>query len=289
MVTPVSEKDGTVSVDVLRSYTDFLTGAGVHGLFPCGSTGEFPSLTRAQRRTVVEAVAGAADDVPVLAGCCATDPGRVTTLAEDASEAGADAAVVVTPYYYETTQRSLQSFYEGVADRAPIPVVLYEFPALAGHRFDVDTVLALADHGNVTGLKTSAGDPLRVYEFARRTPEGFSVLPGLPEMTVQALDFGADGAVAGPADVFPAAVTEVYDEYVAGDRARAVERLNRVVMPLLGAVRSMPTVPALRHLVTRRGFDVGPPLAPLPRLDDEQRCRLDAVYDRVLTRSTAGD
>jgi 4-hydroxy-tetrahydrodipicolinate synthase len=286
MVTPVTES-GAVAEDVLRSYAGFLADADVHALFPCGSTGEFTSLSREQRETVVSVVADAAPDVPVLAGCGDTNPERVATLVADAAKAGADAAVVVTPYYLETTQERLQAFYRRVADRAPIPVVLYEFQSVAGHSFDVDTAVALAEHGNIVGLKISAGDSLRIYELAGRTPADFAVVPGFPELTVQALDFGCDGIVAGPANVFPDAVAAVYEAYVAGDRERAVDRLNEVVMPVLSAIRSMPTVPALRYLLTRRGFDVGSPLAPLPRLDDDQRHDLDVVYDELVPKTTA--
>jgi len=280
MVTPIDAESGSVAEDVLRSYTDFLVDGGVHGLFPCGTTGEFPSLDRHQRRTVIETVVDAAD-VPVLAGCGDTNVGRVHTHIEDAVAAGADAAVVVTPYYLETNQESLATFYEEIADASALPVVLYDIPGLTGQKLEIDTVANLGRHDNVVGLKTSIADSLEFYELTERMPEEFSVLPGFPELTLHALDSGGDGVICGPANVFPAEAAQVYEASTEGSHDRAVTLMKEVVFPVLSSIRSMPTVPALKYLLELRGFEVGPPLSPMPRLDDDQRETLEACYQSV--------
>jgi len=289
MVTPVSDDTGEIDETALRAYAAFLVEEGAHGLFPCGSTGEFPSLSRRQRRSVVETVADVAGDVPVLAGCGDTSLEAVCGLVDDAAAAGADAAVVVTPYYLEASQESLRTFYGLVADRSPLPVVLYEIPALTGHRLATDTVASLAGHENVVGLKTSAGDPLQFFELVQRTPPTFALLTGTPELTTFALDVGGSGVVAGPANVFPSVVSRVFEHRTRGEYDRAVRLMNDVVLPVLRVVRSMPTIPALKHLVGLRGFDVGPALPPVPDLTGVQRQSLERCYDEVRAADSRED
>lgn len=278
MVTPIDGETGEIDCDTLRSFTEFLVTSDVHGLFPCGSTGEFPSLTRQQRQTVIETVVEAADGTPVLAGCGHPSVEGVGRLVDDAEHAGADAAVVVTPYYLETSQDSLREFFTLVGDAADIPIVLYEIPSLTGHHLSTETVAALAGHENIIGLKTSTGDALAFFDVIERVPRSFDLLTGAPELTIQSLNVGGDGVIAGPANVFPQVVSDVYSLYRAGHYERARDLMNEIVLPCLVAIRSMPTVPALKYLVSLRGFDAGPPMPPLPKLTEIQRNRLQNLF-----------
>jgi hypothetical protein len=139
-------------------------------------------------------------------------------------------------------------------------------------------VVELADHPHVIGLKDSTGDLGRLYKGIDRTPDSFAVLQGSTVCGVPSLDLGADGIVAGEANVDPAALATVYDAYAAGDRERAVDRLNERVFPINDAITDVPTIPALKHLAGRTaGFDLGPPLPPLPELMTEQRETVERV------------
>ncbi len=287
MVTPTEGRDGGVDTSTLGSYTEFLVEGGVHGLFPCGSIGEFPSLTREQRRTVVETVARAAGDVPVLAGCGATSVADVTALARDAAAAGASAAVVVTPYYLDVDQAGLRGFYEAVADRSPLPVVLYNIPQRTGVTLDVETTVALADHGNVAGIKDSSGGMAHCVRLVAETPDDFSVVQGLSVLALPSLDGGAAGLISGAANVFPAALAALYEAHRAGERDRAVDIANAVANPLVTAYADLPTAPAVKHLVGLAGHDAGPPVLPLSRLDAAQRRSLTDRYQRVRERAEA--
>lgn len=274
MVTPIREETGDVNTEVLRTHTRFLVNGGASGLFPCGSTGEFSSLTRRQRKRVIGTVVEEADDVPVLAGCGDTSVRRVNHLIADASQAGADAAVVVTPYYLETSQESLQTFFRTIADQSPIPVLLYEIPSLTGHHLTVDSVVRLAEHDNIISVKASIEDVVQYFEMVRETPPSFDVFTGLPELTLPVLEMGGSGVIAGPANVYPGVMTQIVDSYRDHEYGRAGELLNAVLMPILSAIRSMPTVPALKYMLTLNAFDMGPPLSPMPELEGPQRERL---------------
>ena len=279
MPTPTDDECG-IDTQALRSYTRFLLDNGVDGLFPCGSVGEFSSLTPQQRETVVETVTDEAS-VPVLAGCGDTSLALVEDHVQSAADRGADAAVVVTPYYLDTTQSGFGRFYEAVAETAPIPILLYNIPALTGERLSVELIRDLAAHDNIIGLKDSSGDLTFVYDVIRETPDDFAVLQGATQLSVASLEAGVDGLVAGTANVFPDRMTSLYNSFRRNERERVDKIQNELVHPVVSATSDMPTAPAIKYLVSRRGYDIGESLPPLPELNDEERARLDGCYDRV--------
>lgn len=280
MVTPAEGRTGGVDVDALREYTDSLLAGGVHGLFPCGSIGEFPALTREERRRTIEVVADRAD-VPVLAGCGGTGVAEVRGYVDDAADAGADAAVVVTPYYLGSSQASLREFYRAVADDATLPVLLYNIPGRTDVELSPGTVADLATHDAIVGIKDSSGSVNYHVRVLEEVPDEFAVFQGISGLAVPSLDAGSDGQVSGAADVFPDAVSNLYDAHAAGDRAGAVGIANTVVNPLVSTYAAYPTATALKHLVREAGIDVGPPRLPLPTLSDAERERLAAAYERA--------
>ncbi|WP_256562723.1 dihydrodipicolinate synthase family protein [Halomarina pelagica] len=283
MATPIEERSGDVDESTLERFTDSLIEAGVHGLFPGSSIGEFSSLTREQNRTVIRTVAAAtAGRVPVIAGCCDTSVEGVLESVESAAAADADAAVVVAPYYLTTTQRGLRRFFTRVADRAPMPVLLYNIPALTGNRIAAETVVALAEHDDIVGVKDTSGDLTYHHRIITETPEEFAVFQGATEMASSSLDLGTSGLIAGPANVFPAALTRLYEAHAANDR-ETVARLTRdVVAPLVSAMSEVPTAAAIKYLVAIDGLDLGDPLPPLPTLTARQRESLDRAHRHVV-------
>jgi 4-hydroxy-tetrahydrodipicolinate synthase len=279
MPSPIADAD--VATEVLKSHTEFLCEAGVHGLFPCGSTGEFTALTPEQRETVVETVCEAADGVPVLAGCGANSVPVVSDYVQHAASAGADAAVVVTPYYATTSQEGLEMFFTRIADAAPIPVIIYEIPALTGQRLTPDTIGKIAEHNSIIGLKDSTGDLRRLLTIVDSTPSDFDVLQGSTELAIATLDIGGDGIVAGPANIYPSAAVDLYEAHRDGERDTATRIANTVTNPVVKACDPVPLAAAIKHLLKRKGFDAGPPLPPFAPLDDDACDRLDRCYDRI--------
>lgn len=282
MPTPTDDHGG-VATEELAEYAELLA-AELDGLFPCGSIGEFPSLTREQRHAVVETVCDAVD-VPVLAGCGATSVADVRGYIEHAADAGADAAVVPSPYYLGAPQGGLRRFFRAVANDAPLPLVLYNIPARTGVSLSIETITALADHDRIVGLKDSTRDVAHVQAVIEATPEEFAVLQGGTDVALASLDVGADGMVAGPADVFPRALAELHDAARRGDRERAATVAARVAIPMVGSMAAVPTASAIKHFLARRGFDAGDPLPPLAPLDAATRDRLDDRFD-ALRRAT---
>lgn len=281
MITPTTEGAGDIDTETLGSFTEFLLDGGVHALFPCGSLGEFASLTRRQRSTVIQTVADHATDVPVLAGCGGTSVGEVRDLATDAAAAGADAVVVVTPYYLDATEEGLVEFYERIAREVSLPIFLYDIPSLTDNRLSVGAVADLATRSNVVGIKDSTGDIIHHQQLIEATPDSFHVLQGMAELAIPALDMGADGFVAGPANVYPEALSSMYEAYRRDDRGLAIDLWQDVSNPIVAATKPLPTATGLKYLLRRRGHDVGEPLPPLSPAAEPDRDRLDDCYRRI--------
>jgi 4-hydroxy-tetrahydrodipicolinate synthase len=284
MATPTSGRSGDIEIDVdaLENFTEFLVDSGVHGLFPGSSIGEFSSLTGEQSRTLIRTVTRVAEDVTIYAGCGDTNVEGSVDRAEAAADAGADVAVVVSPYYLATNQSGLESFFRVVADRSPLPVVLYNIPALTGNHLSIETVSSLAHHDNVVGLKDTSGDLSYHYDAITETPPSFHVFQGATELALASLDAGASGVIAGPANVFPEALTELYSAHEGEKYKRSVTLMQNVVAPVVSATADVPTAAAVKFLVAQRGLDIGQPLLPLPTLEDAERERLRTCYERVV-------
>ena len=281
MVTPTTGRDGTVDEHSLTRYTEHLVTNGVHGLFPCGSIGEFSSLTHTQRQQVIETVVDASGQTSVLAGCGDTSVAAVKQHIQTAADAGADAAVVVTPYYLATTQKGLTDFYVDVAEVADLPIILYNIPALTGENLDIETVIELSEISNIVGIKDTSGDMTYHRRLIEETPDNFSVLQGATELAITSLDTGADGIIAGPANIFPSVLADVYEAHHNGNRDRAVELMNTVVNPVLTATSGPPTAAALKYFLTLTEYDTGSPLPPLPELDDSDCQAIRRCYRRI--------
>ena len=279
MVTPV--RNGDVDIPAVGELTEFLVEGDVDGLFPCGSLGEFSSLTAGQRRDVVEAVCRASSDVPVLAGCGDTSVGAVFDHIDEAESAGADVAVVVTPYYLSPSQDGLVDFYAGIADRSSLPILLYNIPGLTGCSLSVESVVTLAEHRNIIGLKDSSRDVTYHRDVIEATDNSFAVYQGPTELAITALDVGASGLVAGPANVFPNQIAKMYSAYRSGDRGEAVRIHNAVVNPVISALNGITTPVGLKHFLALSGRDVGPPLAPLSELPETDRRKITRRYDQI--------
>jgi 4-hydroxy-tetrahydrodipicolinate synthase len=272
LVTPFDE-DGDVDEARLRDLVQWVEGRGVDFLVPCGSNSEAELMTAAERARVVEVVADESD-VPVLAGT--GHPGLRETLSAtaDAADAGADAALIVTPFYYEHDQDALRSYYRDVADESPLPVYLYSVPKYTGVRLTPETVESLAVHDNVVGMKDSSGDVGEFVRTRRRTSdETFDLLVGSGSVLAQALAAGADGGVLALANVAPDAASDVYDAH--GDDPETARDLGADLVELNRAVTAEYGVPGLKYAMRQRGAPAGYARSPHQPPDEDAREHLD--------------
>jgi 4-hydroxy-tetrahydrodipicolinate synthase len=274
LVTPFDEA-GNVDESRLRELVSWIEARGVDFLVPCGSNSEAELMTAEERARVTETVA-AESDCPVLAGT--GSPGLRETLdaTAAAADAGADAALVVTPFYYDHGQDALEEYYREVADAAEIPVYLYSVPKYTDVALAPETVESLATHPNIAGMKDSSGDVGSFVRTSRRTADAdFDLMVGSGSILTQALDAGASGGVLALANIAPDAASSVFDTY-ADDPDAARERAAELV-ELNYAVTGGYGVPGLKYAMRQRGAPVGYARSPHGRASSEAKDRLDEL------------
>ena len=192
LVSPI-DAEGRVMDGVLARLCDDLIAKGVHGLTPLGSTGEFAYLTHAQKRRVVEVVVeAAAGRVPVIAGAGSNSTAEAIDLTKAAKAAGADAALVVTPYYNRPTQEGLYQHFKAIAEQGGLPVIIYNIPGRSAVDMSVETMARLAKLPNIVGVKDATANLARPLHQKRDCGEDFCQLSGEDHTAVAFLASGGD-------------------------------------------------------------------------------------------------
>lgn len=280
LVTPFNAEEA-VDHGALSEVVTWTIDRGVDGLVPCGTTGEFASLTAEERQAVVETTVEAADDrVPVIAGTGATTVQGVLELIEDAAAAGADAALIPPPYYHAANDPTgNRIFYERVADGSELPIYLYNIPSCASGPIAVETVSELATREAIHGLKDTSGDFSAIERFIAEAPASFRVLEGYDDHFVGAHAVGSDGGINALAGVFPAACRTLCDALDAGESKRARTIQQRVLSPVFEVCLEYGFAAGAKVALQERGViqhaTVRPPLV---ELDGSAR---EAVTDAV--------
>jgi len=274
LATPFA--NGYVDHDALRALVAWVEARGVDFLVPCGSNSEAPLMTPEERAGVVETVCEAAS-IPVLAGTGHAGYEPAVDATRRAADAGADAALVVTPYYFDHDQPTLEAHYEDLADASPIPVYLYSVPVYTGIRLEPETVGRLAGHPNVGGMKDSSGDLGTFQRIRARTEDAnFDLLVGSASVYAHALDAGGDGGVLALANVVPDRAGEIYERHANGDHAGA-RALNRDLLELNRAITTVYGIPGLKAAMHARDAPAGDPRRPHRPANDETRAELEAL------------
>ena len=239
MVTPLSQ-DRRLDIVGLERLVAHILGGGVHGLFLLGTTGEATDLEYGLRRELVERTCAlVAGRVPVLVGITDTVFDESVRMAAFARDCGASALVAAPPYYFAAGQPELLSYYRKLADALPLPLFLYNMPSQVKVSISVPTLVELAQHSNIVGLKDSSGNIgyFNACRYAMRERPDFSILMGPEEAMGEAVLMGASGGVAGGANIFPKLFVDLYNAASAKDvdRVRALqERVMKASSLLYG-------------------------------------------------------
>lgn len=280
IVTPF-DADGDIQPDDLRDLVDGLQTAGVDFLVPCGSTSEAVLLDDDERTRVVECVADAAT-TPVVAGTGHPSERHTKRQTVAAADAGADAALVVTPYYHQHDQAAMETHYRRIADASPIPIYLYNVPKYTHTTLDPATAESLATHPNVAGIKDSSGDLETLRAYIDRTRDAsFDVFAGSTSVYADGLAAGATGCVLAIANAAPDIASDVYAHHDDG-RTGAARSLNRDLVEFNDAVRDPHGIPGLKAAMRAREYPAGHPRRPFQPLDDDVRAELRSVVSRTL-------
>ena len=241
--------------------------AGITGVVPVGTTGESPTLNNDEHHHVIAlAVKTVAGRCKVIAGTGSNSTAEAVSLTVEAERLGADAALIVAPYYNKPTQAGLLAHYGAIASAVKIPIMLYSIPGRCGIEIGVDTVATLAQrHSNIVALKESGGTVERVSQLRAALPSSFEILSGDDSLTLPFMSVGACGVVSVASNVVPAAVVALVNAALAGDYATARKHhfhLYPLFKELFVESNPAPTKYAL-SLLGRMHPEVRLPLAPL--------------------------
>lgn len=222
LVTPFAA-DGGLDEVALRRFVRWQIMAGIDGLVPCGTTGETPTLSLDERDRVLAITLEARAErpsgsrVPVIAGTGTNDTRATIAATRRAAVLGADAALVVCPYYNRPDQRMLAAHFTAVADEGDLPIVLYNVPSRTGTNLAAETQLRLARHPRIVGVKEASGNLEQIATVIRDRPRGFAVLAGDDAWTLALMAMGADGVVSVAANEIPAEMAALCAAAQAGD------------------------------------------------------------------------
>ena len=272
LVTPFTA-DGAVDEDALRRIVRWQVLAGIDGLVPVGTTGEAPTLTRVERDRViaitVETVAERASRgrVPVVAGTGTNDTAATIAATRRAAELGADAALVVAPYYNRPDGRMLEAHFRAVADEGDLPIVVYNVPSRTGTNVPADVFLRLAEHPRVIAIKEASGSLEQIARICRDRPRDVAVLAGDDAWTLPILALGGDGVVSVASNEIPGELVALCDAARAGDWDGA-RRIHERWLPLflanfVGGPNPVPVKAALELMGLLDTDAVRLPLLPL--------------------------
>ena len=271
LVTPF--RDGAVDERALRELVELQIAAGVDGLVPCGSTGEAATLSHPEHRRVIEVVVAAARGrVPVLAGTGSNSTAEAIALTRHAKEAGADGALLISPYYNKPTQEGIIAHYAQIARETAFPLVVYNIPGRTASNLLPATLARLADLEQVVGVKEASGDLHQMSEVIARCPQGFAVLSGDDALTLPLLAIGGAGVISTASNVAPAEMVELVRAFRAGDLSRARDAHYRL-LPLFDVLFCETNPIPVKAALAQRGLireEIRLPLLPLSDPNQEK-------------------
>lgn len=279
IVTPFTDDGKQVDEERLRALVRYVLEKGATGVVPCGTTGEFQNLSIEERRLVSKIVIDEAKGrVPVIVGtgCSSTD--LTVEMTRFAKDAGADAALIVTPYYHKPTARGIYEHFRVVAEAVDLPIVLYNIPQVTGVQLPWQIVEDLAEIPNIVGVKDSSGELRYILALIEKTKPRLSIMVGHDEVVLPALAAGCSGMILASANIIPDVWRELYDAFQRGDLEKALEVQLKVQKFCRVIVKSGSVGP--KAALNMIGVKVGPVRLPLTEggeltYEDREELRID--------------
>lgn len=276
IVTPFI--DGKLDEQGLQDLIEFQIAGGTHGIVPCGTTGESATMSHAEHHRVVElTIKTVAGRVPVLAGTGSNSTSESIELTRAAKEAGADGALMITPYYNKPSQEGLYQHFKAVAEAVDIPIILYNVPSRTAVNMLPETVARCAQIANIVGVKEATADLNQISQVIRLCPKDFAVMSGDDFTSMPTVMIGGTGVISVTSNVAPRDMAAMMDAALAGDIARAQE-LHYKLLPLMQAmfIDTNP-VPAKTSLAMMGKIKSGLPRLPLYKMNEANEEKLKKV------------
>ncbi len=279
LVTPF--RNGELDLDTLKRLVEWQIQEGSTGLVPVGTTGESPTLSHEEHETVVaEVVKAAAGRVPVIAGAGSNNTVEAIRFVRFAQKVGADAALVVTPYYNKPTQRGLLTHFRALHDCADIPILIYNIPGRSVIDMTPRTMGELAQLPRIVGVKDATGDLARVSQQRATCGTDFIQLSGEDATALGFNAHGGVGCISVTANVAPKLCAEFQQATLAGDYAMALEYQDRL-MPLHEAIFIEPGLVGAKYALSKLGLCSEEVRSPLTTLEDSTKAAIDAAMEHA--------
>ncbi len=279
IVTPF-KKDGSIDEAALRRFVDFQISGGVEALVPVGTTGENPTLSAEEQKRVIEIVIEQTNKrVKIFAGAGSNNTTEVIEKAKFVKSAGADAALVVGPYYNKPTQNGYFQHFSAIADAVDIPLIIYNVPSRTGGNIEAATLLRMAEEiPNVTMVKEASGNMAQIMEIARNKPKNFSLLSGDDSLAYSIIALGGDGSISVVSNEVPKEFSNLLRLCLAGNWTEALQ-LQFKLLPLMNInfIESSP-IPVKTALAMMGMIDETVRL-PLVHITEPSRVKLKKVLD----------
>lgn len=295
LVTPLTESRDVDQAGLERLIEHQLAG-GIHGLFMLGTTGEGPSLSCEMRREVIQRTSEQVDGrALLLVGITDSSLRESIALARTAADAQFDAAVAAPPFYYPISQEELLAYYRRLLDQAPLPVMLYNMPEVAGVVIEPETIEQLLDHPRLAGLKDSSGDLAyfeRLLQVTAARPD-FPVTVGSEQILIRGLQLGAAGGVPGGGNINPGLFVELYNAVLAGDDAAVAanaKQLERLLEIYIAQPLSIPTIIArIKSALASLEICQAHGALPILPVDEAERQRIAGLVAQMELATTGAD
>ena len=269
-VTPLKD-NGDINPDIIKPMVDFLLDRGVAGVYPLGTTGQGPFFSLEERKAIAAATVSAAGGrSPVIIHTGAISTRDTLDLTRHAEAIGADAASVITPWYFQHSEAALEAHYRAVLEAVPdFPVYFYNLPKFAGNNLTAGLVTRLArDYENAVGLKDSSGDLLAMFAVNQLKDGRFNTAIGPDSLILAGLSMGLDCSVSGSSNYVPEIVAGIHDAFHASD-LRAAQKLQRQLNAVSDVVGGGGWLTVVKGIMTHRGLPVGGVRAPMISASDE--------------------
>jgi 4-hydroxy-tetrahydrodipicolinate synthase len=275
LVTPF--KNGKVNEVKLKELVEFHIKNKTSGIVPCGTTGESPTLSHEEHKKVIEIVVKAANRrIPVIAGTGSNSTEEAIELTKFAKDVGADAALLVSPYYNKPTQKGLYLHFKKIAESVNIPMILYNIPGRCGVNIEPETIAKLSQIKNIIGVKEASGNLDQVSKIISLCKDNFDVLSGDDSLTLSMMAVGAKGVISVIANIVPQETAMLVDSFLKGDIKKAKE-IHYKLLPLMKIMFVETNPIPIKTAMNLAGFDVGELRLPLCDMEENNLKKLKEV------------
>lgn len=277
VVTALTDKE-TFDKGAYQAFINHLIEAGVHGIFPLGTNGEFYAFSAAEKLEIIEAAVEAVNGrVPVYAGTGCVTTKETIEMSLAAKKLGVDCLSVITPYFVKASQGDLYEHFSEVAKHVDMPILLYNIPARTGNAIEWTTVKKLAAFENIIGIKDSSGNFDNMLKYIENTDPRLNVLAGSDSLILWALLAGGTGAISGCSNVFPELMVSIYNYWKEGDIEKANEAQKKI-RPFRNVMQMGNPNSVVKLAVNMRGYHVGPARQPSNCTDPAIKAALEEVF-----------